>query len=320
MTTLLEEPDVQRTTAAARRLSATMVATRVSLQWLGVRKTLTQAQKCQAAEMFSADGQFLSAGKKLLDTKHPAFRAVTAVRHRILSSWRALTLPFPEPGLRLIRQDDVDTFNQQMLGLRQELDEAVWRLDEHYAQLQSAARDRLGRLFNAADYPESLRGMFRVQWDFPNVEAPSYLQQLNPALYEQECRRVAARFDEAVQHAEEAFLAELTGLVSHLTERLTGQVDGRPKVFRDSAVASLTDFFQRFRHLNVRSNDQLDQLVEQAQEIIQGVQPQALRDDGVLRNTIASELSEVQDALDSLLMDRPRRRILRRPTSAAEAA
>jgi len=52
-------------------------------------------------------------------------------------------------------------------------------------------------------------------------------------------------------------------LIAHLTERLTGQTDGRPKVFRGSAVNNLTEFFRRFRELNVRSNDELDGLVEQ---------------------------------------------------------
>ena len=37
-------------------------------------------QKAQAAEAFDAEGQFLSAGKKLIDTSHTAFRAVTAIR------------------------------------------------------------------------------------------------------------------------------------------------------------------------------------------------------------------------------------------------
>ena len=37
--------------------------------------------------------------------------------------------------------------------------------------------------------------------------------------------RVAARFDEAIQLAEQAFIDELHQLVSHLSERLTGQVD-----------------------------------------------------------------------------------------------
>jgi hypothetical protein len=46
-------------------------------------------------------------------------------------------------------------------------------------------------------------------------------------------------------------------LVAHLTERLSGDEDGKPKVFRGSAVANLTEFFERLRHLNVGSNEQL---------------------------------------------------------------
>ena len=54
-------------------------ALRVSFTWFGIHKTLTPEQKTQAAETFGAEGQFLSASKKLLDSKHPAFRAVNAV-------------------------------------------------------------------------------------------------------------------------------------------------------------------------------------------------------------------------------------------------
>ena len=109
------------------------------------------------------------------------------------------------------------------------------------------------------------------------------MQQLSPDLYRQECQRVQARFDEAVQLAEQAFTDELAKLVSHLTERLSGQEDGKPKVFRDSAVENLAEFFERFRHLNVRSNEQLDGLVAQAQRTIRGVEPQELRDSASLR-------------------------------------
>ena len=264
MSTVLESPVSRTTRSPAQRLRATMAAVRVSLRWLGIHRTLTPEQKAQAADTFGAEGQYLSAGKKLLDTRHPAFRAVTNVRNRVLATWQSMTLPFPENGVRLIKQSDVDEFNRRMTELREELDEAVWRLDEHYAELKSAARERLGTLYNPQDYPESLRGLFSVTWDFPNVEPPDYLQGLNSALYEEECRRVAARFDEAVHLAEEAFIGELTGLVAHLTERLTGQADGKSKVFRDTAVENLLEFFGRFRQLNVRSNAQLDELVDQA--------------------------------------------------------
>ena len=121
-----------------------------------------------------------------------------------------------------------------------------------------------------------------------------------------------SRFDEAVQLAEQAFMEELSRLVEHLTERLSGQDDGKPKVFRDSAIANLTEFFERFRSLNVRSNEQLDQLVLDAQRIVQGIAPQQLRDSDWLRQGISTRLTAVQAGLDQLLVDRPRRNIQRR--------
>ena len=79
--------------------------------------------------------------------------------------------------------------------------------------------------------------------------------------------------DEAVQLAEQAFLDELAKLVEHLGERLNGETDGKPKVFRDTAVTNLTEFFERFRALSVHSNDQLDDLVQRAQRLMNGVEP-----------------------------------------------
>ncbi len=124
---------------------------------------------------------------------------------------------------------------------------------------------------------------------------------------------MSARFDEAIRLAEEAFTTELAKLVSHLTERLSGQEDGKSKVFRDSAVQNLQEFFQRFRSLNVGSSQQLDDLVSQAQRIVTGVDPQALRTNVVLRQEVATQLAGVGSVLDGLMVDRPRRNILRRP-------
>jgi hypothetical protein len=288
-----------------------MAAARVSFTWLGVRKTLTADQKAQAAETFGAEGPYLSAAKKLLDTRCPAFRAVTSVRNRITAYWRGMSLPYPEPGLRLIRQDYVEPFNERMVQLRQELQDAVDQLDRQLPHLRQAAEDRLGSLYDPADYPHTLLGLFAVDWDFPSVEPPDYLLQLNPALYEQERQRMMARFEEAVRLAEQAFIDEFGKLIGHLVERLNGTADSKPKIFRDSAVGNLQDFFRQFRMLNVRSNAELDELVATAQRMLNGISPQQLRDSDALRGQIVSRLSTVQASLDGLLVDRPRRKILR---------
>jgi len=321
MTTLLDHIDDRATTEArpttdvttpAGRLRATMAAARVSFTWMGTQKALNADQKARAAETFGAEGQYLSAGKKLLDTGHSAFRAVTAIRGKADAYWKRLSLPFPEPGVRLIKHDAVESFDAQMADFRAELDDAVADLDRRYWELKQAARERLGSLFNAGDYPETLVGLFGVEWNFPSVEPPDYLVRLSPGLYEAERARVSARFEEAVRLAEQAFLEEFARLVEHITERISGVgEDGQPKVFRDSAVDNLSEFFARFRELNVRSNGQLDELVERAQRAVRGVAAGDLRGGGDLRQRVAAQLSVVRSSLDAMLVDRPRRRILR---------
>jgi hypothetical protein len=153
-----------------------------------------------------------------------------------------------------------------------------------------------------------------MSWEFPSVEPPEYLRRLAPRLYQDECRRAAARFDEAVELAEQMFVEELGQLVEHLADRLSGAADGKPKVFRDSAVENFTEFFERFGRLNVRSAPELDELVERARSLLTGVDPQRLRDSAALRTRVAGQLAQVSTRLDGLLVDRPRRNILRRGT------
>ena len=113
--------DTSAPTDIAKHLQSTTAAVRVSFTWFGVRKTLTPDQKARAADTFGAEGEYLSAAKKLLNTRHPAFRTVTSVRTRVLSHWRGVTLPYPESGVRLIRRDRIAQFTEQMNSLRAEL-------------------------------------------------------------------------------------------------------------------------------------------------------------------------------------------------------
>jgi hypothetical protein len=299
------------TTSHAEHLRETTAAIRLSFNWFGTQRTLSNEQKSQAADTFGAQRDTLSAAKKLIDTTHPVWKEMTGVRRNITSYWKSVSLPYPENAVRLIRQDRVSDFNLRMEQLRDELADAAIRLDDRYDELVRSARDRLGQLFNPMDYPRSLSGEFQVSWDYPSVDVPDYLRRLDPELYQEQSQRVRSRFDEAVRLAEEAFITELSNLVTRLADRLGGTEDGRPKVFRDTAVTNLSQFFQQFRDLNIHSSEELDRLVDQASSLIQGVRPQQLRDNEFLRDHVSSELSTVQASLDRMMLDRPRRSILR---------
>jgi hypothetical protein len=305
-------PVTQTTPSAAQRLRTTMAAVRLAFTWLGVRKTLAPEQRTTAARAFHADRELLSASKLTLDLKHPAYRAVAAVRSEAYGYWRTVTLPFPEAGIRLLPQSSLSTFASTMQTYRERLQEAARELGSQYDTMKSEAERRLGTLFNASDYPTTLDGLFDLEVTYPAIEPPQYLVSLHPEVYQQEQARVRERFESAVELAEQAFATELQRLTAHLAERLTGLHDGQPKVFRDSAVENLREFFERFRRLNIRSSPELDTLVEEAQQVITGIEPQQLRDSVRLRQMVARDFEQIQASVGEMLVDRPRRNILRR--------
>jgi len=314
MPTLLDayEAPAETTRSFGEELQASMAAIRLQVRWFGTRRSVTASQKHRAADVFDAESKFVSMGKKLLDTNHPAWKKLVAVRGNILTTWRNSTLPFPEQGIRLIRRRTLEGFTETLNSLRDDLHDAERELDNHYDELRSAARIRLGRLYNADDYPSSMIGLFDVSIDHPNVAPPDYLRLISPTLYQQEADRIRNRFDEAVKLAEDSFFGELSKLIEHLTERLAGTDDGKPKIFRDSVVTNLIEFFERFRRLNIGSSEELDRMVNEVQQIVGNVTPTGLRHSSLLRQHVSTELSRVQASLDGLMVDRPRRNIIRR--------
>jgi hypothetical protein len=82
----------------------------------------------------------------------------------------------------------------------------------------------------------------------------------------------------------------------------------------------LVEFFERFRRLNVRSNAELEDLVDQARLTVRGVNAQDLRDNNALRQHIAVKLGQVETTLNGLIVEAPRRRIVRSlPTGNGES-
>ena len=307
------------TQTASARLRENFSACRLQFKWLGTSKALSADQKSQAADSFGADVESISAGKRLIDVKHDAWKGLTSIKSQATKYWKENSLPYPETGIRLIRQDRIEDFDATFEDYRAQLEAGVRMFDEQFAEIKEAARIRLGSLFDATDYPSSLENEFRIDWCFPSVNPPDWMKRLNPEVYAEQARRVAQRFDEAVQLAESAFIEELDKLVNHLAERLGGDDGGRPRIFRDSAVTNMGDFLTRFRELNIRSNEQLDELVGRCESLMRGVQPQSLRDNDGLRRSLSTNLASVQSSLDQLIVDSPRRRILRPNRSTDQA-
>ena len=283
MTTLLDRidsppgrrpADADRPTPA-QRLRATMAAARVSFTWLGTQKSLTARAERPGRRGVRRRGPVPLRRQEAPGHPPPGLpRRHGRPRPRSPTYWKGMSLPYPEPGVRLIRQDQVEEFAAPDGRLPVELDDAV-RQPRPPLRRAEAGRRRAARArcINPADYPETLVGLFDVAVGLPQRRAaglpacssarPS-TSRSGPAWRRGSRRRCGwpSRRSRGVRPAGRRTCAE----------RITGAgEDGQPKVFRDSAVDNLSDFFGRFRELNVRSNEQLDELVERAQRAVRGV-------------------------------------------------
>jgi len=320
MNAKLELPDTKiDATEAGEALRRNCAAVRLHVKSFGTTRTLSQGQVAELMDGGNTDTTMLRASKKLLDAGHPTVKLLGRIRSQILATWRGMTLPYTEPGVRLMPRNLIPEFEQRMGLLRDELAAAVAELETVWPSLLDAAQESLGDLFDRSDYPETLDRLFSVVWSYPEVSPPAYLLAIDPGLYHREQRRISERFDRAVELAEQAVTEEFASMVSHLAERLTDDGSGERKVFRDSAVENLREFFGRFRQLPLHgsSADQLEALINQVQGTLGGISPRSLRESGGLRHQIADELGKVETTLQGLLVDRPRRRIIRSLESVA---
>lgn len=297
--------------AAAQELQSLVGAVSLSFTWFGVERMLSDDQKAQAANLFDADKNLMSAHKKLIDTSHPSYRACTKIRSQASLYWRGMTMPYPQKGIRLIKQADVSAFDAKMTDFQAQLEKAVEGLSAQYEAIKETAREQLGDLFNPADYPSSLEGQFAIRWSYPSIEPPEYLTQFNPKLYRQEQEKMQRRFEAAIQMAENEFCEQMTELVNHMLGLLQDNPDGTRKTFKTNTVENFQKFYDEFRKFNTRDNSQIERILGRAAAVMSGTDIGALRQNTDIRRHVAEQLQAVREQLGEVVVTAPRRKLRR---------
>ena len=194
-----------------------------------------------------------------------------------------------------------------------QFNDAVVELEKCLAELKIEAQKRLGSLFDPSNYPESIKAHFAFEWSFPSIEPPEYLAKLSPGDLQGRAGQAARPGSPKAGPllAETAFLGEFKEMIETLHDRLQPGPDGAKKIFRDSAVNNLTDFFKRFKELHIGGNDDLEGLITEAESLVKNISAKDLRDSEGLRKEIAADLAKVTDKLTPLVVNQPRRKIIK---------
>jgi hypothetical protein len=181
-----------------------------------------------------------------------------------------------------------------------------------YAAAVEQAKVDLGPLFRPDDYPlgVEVRTAFSVRWTFVELGTPGKLKTISAELYAAEAEKQRKQWEESSAVMQDSMRQAFQALVASLRERLDGDRDnGKPKVFRDSRVASLQEWLELFEARNVASDDQLAELVTKAKGMLSGLTADTLRRRGDIRSEVADGLKGIEQACSTLVTaDAPKRK------------
>lgn len=281
---------------APSALMEALAGTKVQFKWLGTQKSLTDEEKEDMARSKGVSADMLRLGKSLLNTKNEHYRALTKIQSRVKDYWHSNTLPWVDPGIRLLKRTDLQTFTETMDHFSLDLEAAAQTFGEHYEEVLQEARSMLGPLWHRSDYPQHTTGLFGLSYSFPNLAPPSYL---DPEVFEREMQLRSQQFAQSLELAEAQFAEELARMVERLLDALQPAADGTKKILRGSVVEGFRDFFETFKKLNFRSGSDLAQVVAQAEALVGDVDPAVLRVDKRLKLRLSESMDQVLTSLDS---------------------
>lgn len=270
-----------------------------------------------------SDPSRISASKRLLDC--PQAEAIRSEFNRLRTFIVSRTLPSPfGKGIYFVPNTRIEeVYNEILMAETTTIPHLGEALIAVLNDVLVREAEALGPNFNQADYdtPDEIRERLGVKCALITFGVP---EELPAHIHQREVEKQGQRLMESVDMMQALLRSEFQELLTHAAEKLSGtKGDGKPKVFRNSLVTNIQEFLQLFRDRNITNDAELAALCDRAKQLLEGVNPQDLRDKEPLRESVARAFSEMRTQLDSMLVPRGSRSIMLdddEPATAEQAA
>jgi len=280
------------------------IAVSMKQKKFGNSKKLDEENHRTITRSIDADPERIKATEMIVNSKHPAYKEVTSLMSKAKRDFVERTVSFPEPTIRLMHIDRVDSFNLEIAGICEELERRVAVLDDHRNELVEDARAKLGSAFKPEYYPTSFRDSFSIEVSYPSVGPDERLKNLNPTLYEQQRQRFEAMMNQAIEETTTALATELETIFGRLASSLA-----EGKRLRSDMLDPLNSFLDRFADLRIGSNQAIRDIVDHARSILSQTSDGQIARNGTARLAVAQSLAPLHEQVVNMVQARNVRRI-----------
>jgi hypothetical protein len=289
---------VNATSAAAVPSGASVLSQRAVLAFPSIAvwtaRRFDRAASAGVTDAARAASDAARVNKLLIPTE--AMSDVTAAAGRARDYHYARTLAWSDAGARILPVVSYADYQTAMRGFRAEFEIAVSGFLSRYPALVAAAAERMGDLFDPADYPDvsEIADRFRFKVSIsPVPSGADFRVDIGDA--------IRADVEDRVREATGAAMAEAAGRVAELVRTMADKLaafqpavygpDGKiatpaTGIFRDSLIGNVRDIAAVLPSFNLTDSPEFGAMVS-AVEALAAVDPADLREDGKARREMA---------------------------------
>lgn len=270
--------------------------------------TITTTDKRVSREVASRENAYNDAGKynKRLLAKDATARIQSAASN-LRNLHYKYTLPWSNDGMRILPTATYFEYVKQMNEGKDAFYAAVTEFIQDYTNHVSAARSRLGNMFNPEDYPDSsdIRNKFGVEFNFlPMPDASDFRANLPSDQIEHIKRDIEEQTQAAIQRGMDDVFHRAVDVLQHMTDKLaTYQPANKSKgqkavgIFRDSLVTNIKELADLLPSLNVANDPKLHKLSVSLASLAGDYDPNDLRNDASTRASAQHEANRILNTL-----------------------
>ena len=264
--------------------------------WTGQRIDKTATRQVTDDNAATADaGQFrknLMAGtslrKELAD-----YAAACRLRHNLL------TMPWADRGPRLLPTSLFFDYKAEMNGRQQYFNDKVTQFVRDYPAMQNQARQALGALYSADEYPseEEVHSKFGFRLVFtPVPESGDFRLDLPKQELEAMRQQYDTAFDTRLAEAMREPWDRLHKTISAMTKKLADvedAPDGTVTRWHDTFIGNAVEMCKMLTHLNLTKDPTLEQARRDLEKAIAGLNTDDVKEDVDVRSDLKGKLDAI---------------------------
>lgn len=254
----------------------------------------------------AVDTEQFSTTKRLVEseTLTPATRIIGRAKHYLRSKGIPAHRVFGQRSY-LIPLAALTEVDAKLTELEADLRAEATTVADGYAAAQERQREKLGDLYNAAEYPTpaQVEAAFGIDWVYANFESPDNLETVDRAIAASSQRKHEARMADAFAEVKLTLRVMLQEIVTGLIDKLTPGEDLKPRVIRGTMLKDLSEFVSSLSVRNVTDDAEIVVVGERLKQLANGVDLDSLRGDegAAARDRLRAQLQTALGDVDHLV-------------------